>query len=251
MPSSPRRRRSPVVAAALAAVALAACSRSESPESGAGQHVAVDVQPPAAQVAPGDSVEFKAAVTGTIDTSVTWQVVEASGGTVDVNGLYTAPSAAGTFHVRASSRALPTAQSTATVAVVAPPPPPVTVAISPTSASVLACRTQTFSATVSNSTNGAVTWSVQEGAAGGSVSTAGVYTAPSAAGTYHLVATSVAAPASTATVPVTVTESILSVAVNPQTLTLSPGATGQFTATVTTTCGSFASVRTVTAPLAN
>ncbi|MFL5581151.1 MAG: hypothetical protein ACJ8AO_12315 [Gemmatimonadaceae bacterium] len=236
---------------ALAGLALAACGgRAPSTDGAPAQQVEVGVQPPTARVEPGASVEFQAAVTGTVDTSVTWQVVEAAGGSVDAAGLYTAPAAGGTFHVRASSRAAPTAQATATVSVVAPPPP-VTVVVAPASASVLACRTQRFTAAVSGTTNGAVTWSVQEGAAGGTVDASGLYTAPSAAGTYHLVATSAAAPASMATVPVTVTESVLSVAVTPQTLTLAPGGTGQFTATVTTTCGSFASVRTVTAPLAN
>jgi hypothetical protein len=40
-----------------------------------------------------------------------------------------------------------------------------------------------------------VTWSVQE-SGGGSVDASGVYTAPATAGTYHVLATSVAAPAS-------------------------------------------------------
>ena len=50
----------------------------------------------------------------------------------------------------------------------------------------------------------AVTWSVQEGAPGGSVTAAGVYTAPGTAGTYHLVATSQADATKSATATVTV-----------------------------------------------
>jgi WD40 repeat protein len=49
-----------------------------------------------------------------------------------------------------------------------------------------------------------VTWSVQEGAAGGSISAGGLYTAPTAAGTFHLVATSNANPKLSATAPVAV-----------------------------------------------
>ena len=53
-------------------------------------------------------------------------------------------------------------------------------------------------------TNFDVTWSVQEGPAGGSITAAGVYTAPASVGTYHVIATSVANPASRTTATVTV-----------------------------------------------
>ena len=52
--------------------------------------------------------------------------------------------------------------------------------------------TQTFAADVQNTSNKAVIFSVHEGAAGGSVTAAGVYTAPPTLGVYHVVATSVA-----------------------------------------------------------
>src|SRR5215469_6645897 len=39
-------------------------------------------------------------------------------------------------------------------------------------------------------TSDAVTWSVREGSAGGSITSSGLYTAPNAAGTFHVVATS-------------------------------------------------------------
>ena len=51
-----------------------------------------------------------------------------------------------------------------------------------------------------------MTWSVQEGAAGGTIAATGVYSAPAVAGTYHVVATSVADPAKSAIATVTVTE---------------------------------------------
>ena len=101
---------------------------------------------------------------------------------------------------------------------------------------------------VTGAADGSVAWSVQEGSTGGSITSAGVYTAPASAGTYHVVATSQAAPGSSATVPVTVADRILGVAVSPSTVSLAPGATAQFTATVTTTCGSYTSTQTVTAP---
>lgn len=221
------------------------------PSPPATRTVAVGVTPGDAQIAPGGTVAFAAAVTGTADPTVTWEVAEAAGGTVSASGVYTAPATAGTFHVRAVSHAAPAVQGTAAVTVTAPPPPPppVTVTVSPSTGAVAACRTLTFSAAVTGTTDGAVAWSVQEGAAGGTVDANGVYTAPSTAGTYHVVATSAASVGATATVPVTVSDSILSVTVSPQSLALAPGETAQLTATVTTTCGTFASVQSVTAPL--
>ena len=58
--------------------------------------------------------------------------------------------------------------------------PAVAVTLSPTSASVQAGQTQQFTATLSGSTNTAVTWS----ASGGSISSSGLYTAPTSAGGY-------------------------------------------------------------------
>jgi hypothetical protein len=49
-----------------------------------------------------------------------------------------------------------------------------------------------------------VTWSLQEGAAGGNVTADGLYTAPSSTGTFHLIATSIANPSVSATAPVKV-----------------------------------------------
>ena len=49
-----------------------------------------------------------------------------------------------------------------------------------------------------------VTWSLREGAVGGSISAGGLYTAPSTTGTFHLIATSNANPKLSATAPITV-----------------------------------------------
>ena len=49
-----------------------------------------------------------------------------------------------------------------------------------------------------------VSWSIQEGAAGGSITADGVYTAPSVEGVYHVAATSTTDPTMTATTSVTV-----------------------------------------------
>jgi hypothetical protein len=205
--------------------------------------VDVQVVPTTATVAPNATTRLAAAVTGTANTAVTWTVVQASGGTVDSTGLYTAPATAGSYTVRATSVADSTAHGDAAVTVTAPPPP-VTVTISPRTPSVTAGGAITFTATVANATNTAVTWSVT-GTTCGTITSAGVYTAPAAAGTCHVVATSVADGTKAAVSTVTVTDKVLSVTTSPATVSLAPGGKQQFTATVTTTCGAFQAVASV------
>jgi len=206
--------------------------------------VTVTVSPRTATVAAGGSTTFTAAVAGATNTAVTWSVAEASGcGSITATGRYTAPAAAATCHVVARSNADTNRSDTATVTVTAPQP--VAITLAPLAGTVDACRTLAFTATVTGAANSTVTWSVTEGAAGGSVSGAGVYTAPDTGGTYHVVATSQQDPTKSQTATVTVVERILGVAVSPSTISIPPGGTAKFTATVTTTCGSFAQVKTV------
>lgn len=99
------------------------------------------------------------------------------------------------------------ARSAAVSATVGSTVPTVAISVSPTSASLLKGGTRTFSASVTGTTNTAVTWSIQEGSAGGTVTSAGLYTAPQTTGTYHVVATSQADTTKKATATVTVTAS--------------------------------------------
>src|SRR5205823_21502 len=159
--------------------------------------VAVSITPTAASLAAGGTQQFTATVTGDSNTAVTWW---ASVGTVTSSGLYTAPSTAGSYVVIARSVADTSASASATVDV-SGPAAAVSVSISPTSASLQTGGTQQFIATVTGSTNTAVTWS----ATGGTVSSSGVYTAPTAAGSYSVKATSVADPTKSASATLTVT----------------------------------------------
>lgn len=84
-----------------------------------------------------------------------------------------------------------------------PPAPAVSVAIQPAGASVWTGGTQAFQATITGTTNTAVTWSVVE-PTGGTISATGLYTAPASAGTFHVKATSVADATKSAQAPVTV-----------------------------------------------
>ena len=79
------------------------------------------------------------------------------------------------------------------------------VAIAPATPPVLNVSNRAaFTATVTNAPETTVIWSVQEGAAGGSIDQKGVYTAPKTTGTYHIVATSVYDPTRRAVVSVVV-----------------------------------------------
>ncbi|NOK16108.1 glycosyl hydrolase family 18 protein [Corallococcus carmarthensis] len=81
----------------------------------------------------------------------------------------------------------------------------VSVSVTPTTATLSLGGVQTFTALVTGSSNTAVTWSVLEGATGGTVTSSGTYTAPRTAGTYHVVATSSADATKKATADVVVT----------------------------------------------
>jgi hypothetical protein len=93
----------------------------------------------------------------------------------------------------------------------------VSVSIEPGAATVVAGTPQPFVATITGAANTAVTWSIQEGASGGTMSDTGVYTAPSATGTYHVVATSQADSCGTATAEVTVESApLVTVSISPE-----------------------------------
>ncbi len=188
--------------------------------------VAVTISPSAVTLPAGGSQTFTPAVTGTSNTVVMWSVREGAGsGTITSAGVYTAPQALGTYHVIATSQADSSKTATATVTV-----PPPSVSISPKTVTMGPGGTLTFTATVIGLLNQTVTWTVQEGAAGGAITTGGVYTAPRATGTFHVMVTSVADPTKSDTAIVTILP--ISVSISPLTDTLGPGSTRSFTAFV-------------------
>jgi hypothetical protein len=158
--------------------------------------VRVSVSPTSASVQIDQQQQFHAAVTGNSNQAVTWDVNGTVGGNsvvgfIDsISGLYTAPASApspATVTVHASSKVVtPAAVGSATVTIVNPPPPPpaVTITISPSSATVVVKKTHQFTAKVKNASNTAVTWKVNQITGGnsalGTISTAGLYTAPAA-----------------------------------------------------------------------
>jgi hypothetical protein len=114
----------------------------------------------------------------------------------------------------------------------------VTVTIAPSTATVVVGQNQPFTATVSGTTNMAVTWVVTGGAANGSITSAGVYTAPATVptpATVTVTATSQAdaTKSASATITVAATASAVQVTVQPPTASISNFRTQQFTANVT------------------
>lgn len=87
---------------------------------------------------------------------------------------------------------------------VEPPPADVAVSVWPPTVTLAPLAKRTFTADVTGAADRSVTWAVQEGDAGGTVTGDGTYTAPATAGSYHVVVTSVADPAETSVALITV-----------------------------------------------
>jgi len=77
----------------------------------------VYVYPDNITLAANGTYSFKAIVIGTANQGVTWSVVEAGGGSISSTGVYTAPNASGTFHIKATSVADTSKSAVATVTV--------------------------------------------------------------------------------------------------------------------------------------
>jgi hypothetical protein len=150
----------------------------------------------------GTQLAFTATLPGVSNPTINWS---ATGGTISSNGatsaVYTAPSAYGTYTITATDASLST---TSTVTVL-------DFSISPTSATVAPSGTEDFSATLQGLSNDAVSWSVNGtpngNASVGTITSSGVYTAPSGAGSYYVTATSTADPAFSLSATVVVTSS--------------------------------------------
>lgn len=241
----------------LALVVFASCAIASSCGGGSnngggsgGSKIAVTIssQNNTQSVSVNKTLSFTATVTGTSNTAVTWQVNLTPGGsntsgTISASGLYTAPAtapAAGTVSITAVSQADTTVTSNAIVITVSAPPPPivVTIAAADNATSVTVSQTLQFSATVTGTTNTAVTWQVNSVQGGnstvGTIDGTGLYTAPAA----PPLATGNVSITAISQVNTNVTSNAITIAVvNPAGLTISPlnptvgaGATQAFTA---------------------
>lgn len=158
-------------------------------------NISVSISPGMVTVNANAQVQFGASVSNSGNKTVLWS---ASGGTIADTGLYTAPPTAGIYQVVAASQADPSKTATAIVTVVAP------VIVTPSTVALAPLGTQIFTATVAATGDTNVTWSITEGASGGTITAGGVYTAPATVGTYHVVATSVADPTLSGTAVVSI-----------------------------------------------
>jgi hypothetical protein len=227
---------------------LANASKSPSSPTNSGVPVALKITPNSSTVALGSTQQFVATVTGTANMAVTWRVVGGAGcsgaacGSISTGGLYSAPASvpsSANVSVTVTSVADPTKSASANVTLVAATA--ILLSISPTSASVPAAGTDSFTASVAGTTNTAVTWNLSgagcSGASCGSLATsslAAVYTAPSVApspANVIVAATSMADPSKSASATVTIMSAVV-VTMTPGITSVVAGATQQFSASV-------------------
>ncbi|MBZ5569132.1 MAG: Ig-like domain-containing protein [Acidobacteriia bacterium] len=145
----------------------------------------ISITPTTAAINLSGTVQFTATVTFSSNTTVTWEVNGTSGGnasigTISSSGLYTAPASIpnpNIVTITAVAQADTTQTASATVTINPPP-----LVITPTGLTMAAGAQQTFTATV-NGASVTPVWSVacksQLAAGCGSISSGGVYVAPS------------------------------------------------------------------------
>ncbi len=175
------------VAVFLILAVLAACGGGSS--SSSTTSITLTISPAAASVTTGLTQQFTITAANTTNTAVTWSVNgitqgNSTVGFISSTGLYTAPNnvpTPATVTVTATSQADTSVTASASVTITAPATPAAPLTVSPQTATVPAGGIQTFAATVSGSPI-AVNWTLncQSSVAGacGSITTAGVYTAP-------------------------------------------------------------------------
>ncbi len=201
----------------IAAASVAGCGGGGARSTPAPQ-ITVTVSPASVSVPLGGTLQFTATVGNTSNTAVSWSVNgvtsgNAMMGTIDGNGLYTAPQnlpSPSSVTIRATSAADASRSGSAALTVTSD----LTVTVMPGAGNVELGATLQFAATVAGSgnPNRAVNWGVNGVAGGnamvGTVSTAGFFTAPQilpAPATVTLTATSQADPAKFASVMLTIT----------------------------------------------
>jgi hypothetical protein len=208
--------------------------------------VTVTVSPTTAQVPGGATQQFTATVTGPSNTSVTWSAGGVVGGnstvgTINSTGLYTAPSTVpnpAQVTITATSAADDVTNASATVTVVAK----IGVALTPTTNLTVPINSSLqFTATVTGTTNTAVTWSVGGLVGGnlivGTITQSGLYTGPPLQpdpAHVLITATSVADPTKSASEVVLIEQALntVSVVVSPVSLWVQTGQASPFSVVV-------------------
>jgi NHL repeat-containing protein len=181
--------------------------------------VSIVLVPTSATLPAGASQQFSATVAGASDLSTTWQVNGVTGGnstvgTISDLGLYQAPMAApppATVTVTAIANANGMSSVPATVTIVSSTTAAITLSTDPAVTAVYTGATQTILANVTNSAGATVNWQVNGVPGGnttvGTISTAGLYSAPAAVpspATVVIGAALAANPSVSASYPITI-----------------------------------------------
>lgn len=149
------------------------------------------IVPQAPCVYPSGTQEFQALVSNLSDTTMDWYVdgVEngsSQTGTISSQGLYTAPSTAGTHTIEGISEADQSLTVSTSIKVTTSP----TWAVYPATATVLASTQQSFQARICEVPTTGTTWYVDKIAGGnatvGTISSDGAYTAPTTPGSHTI-----------------------------------------------------------------
>lgn len=160
----------------------------------------INITPGAVLLPPGGKLNFSAEMNyppnvNYIRQPVKWVVLEPDGGSITLNGEYSAPTKAGTYHVQAQREDYPTVAVNATVVVDNSSPDFVPVLSVPgrlitlmpgASIGLRADNNYPPNVTYLANIKQPVTWSVVE-ADGGTITPTGLYTAPQKSGVFHVV----------------------------------------------------------------
>lgn len=180
-------------------------------------------------LAVGGSQLFRAPFNNLGNHAVAWSL--SGGGQLDADGFFTAPSLPGTSTITATSLADPSLQKTVQVIAEAPSQPAFQVLFG--GGRLPGATTVALTQGLSGISDTRLTWTVT---GGGTVNPDGVVTLPDQPGTVQVQMRSVAAPALVQTSSIEVfaatTPVKATVQISPATLSLAPGATATFTATV-------------------
>ena len=205
---------------------------------------AVVLTPASVTLAAGANQQFSASGRmsdgSTSAVSVTWS---ATGGSVSGAGLYTAGSTAGTFRVIAVQQG-GTLADTSSITITPAAPTLTAVEVTPASATLNAGATQQFTAVGRMSDGSTSAVSVTWTETGGTITSGGLYTAGSTAGTFRVIATRQGGTqADTSAITINASAPTLTgVEVTPASAALTTGATQQFTAVGRMSNGSTSSV---------
>lgn len=209
--------------------------------------VSIALSPSVVSLLAGAQTSLSAVVSGSSNAAVTWEVDGIVGGNATVGtiaagtggaAVYTAPAAPGSHTITAVSQADTSKSASAAVTVTSVPV--VAISISPDSANLNEGAALSISATVTGSSNTAVTWAV-DGVANGN-STVGVlsvngntvsYLAPASSGSHTITATSVADGTKSASCTVVV--AAVALALSTSSLNLTQNTQANVTATITGT----------------